>query len=164
MGAAVAASTQVAEAECIQAAGAECVQALAAASAGEHRPLVPAIRAGHLVHLRVLVALWSGLAPVLHVPLAIQWAEARAWEIPLSGLAPVLHVPLAIRWEETRGWEIPYQLVPLWATADGIRLAAHLGAADPRQFNPNPDPQLVQVAGGTSSAQMVGRHQPQPGQ
>jgi hypothetical protein len=139
MGAAVAASTQVVEAECIPAAGAECVQVLAAASAEDHRPLALAIHVGHLVHLFVLVALLSGLAPILHVPLAIQWAEAR-------------------------GWGIPHQLVPLWATADGIRLEAHLGAADPRRFNPNPDPLLVQVAVGTSSAQIVGRDQPRPAQ
>ena len=72
----VGASVQAAEvgskaAACAPAAEAECVRVVAA-SAEEHRQLVLAFPAGHLLRHYVLEAPLNGLPPTLHVPLAIR--------------------------------------------------------------------------------------------
>lgn len=67
------------------------------------------------------------------------------------------HVPTAIRTVVAKGRDIlrlPVRPIP---AANGVRLAAHLEAADLKPLNPERDPRRTQAAGGMSSARIVER-------
>jgi len=69
-------------------------------------------------------------------------------------------VPTAIRSVEAKGRDIlrlPVRPIP---AANGVRLAAHLEAADLKRLNPERHPRPTQAAGGMSSARIAERDLP----